>query len=89
MTWDPFQQPEELEATARLALEQQQQEQDELRYLQRATFNTPAGQALIRAWQRELQAPAYRPGDTLDAVALREGRRDLMREIIQATERKD
>ena len=54
--------------------------------LARAVFHTPAGQALLREWRAELQAPAYRPGETLDQVAHIEGRRDLMREIIRQTE---
>lgn len=55
------------------------------RQLLRATFSTPAGEALLAFWkERLLTVPSYAPGMPLDEVAHLEGEKKLVREILQA-----
>ncbi|MBR0651349.1 hypothetical protein GXW78_16875 [Roseomonas terrae] len=49
-----------------------------------AALSHPAGRAWLNAMLAEAYArPSYAPGDTFDAVAYREGRTAVLREIAQ------
>jgi hypothetical protein len=61
-----------------------QREIDEHMALIRATFATPAGQALLAVWRRRAERPSYRLGETLEVVAWREGQKEFLREIDAA-----
>lgn len=79
--WDPFG-PRRAEAARRQQAELAEQRRARLADTA-AVFGTPHGRAwLERRAQAELAAPSYQPGDTFELVSWREGRKALLRELL-------
>lgn len=83
-TWDPFQGPPPPQASPDGARQQQ------LAELARATFDTPAGHAFLRALAADLAAqPSYQPGMAFDQVAYLEGQKFLLRRMQALRDQKE
>jgi len=55
----------------------------EIALLHAKVFNTDAGQQLLQLWVRNLWAnPIVRPGDDAFAQGIREGRADVVRQVL-------
>jgi hypothetical protein len=81
-SWDPFMPPPELAAQALAANRARQQKHDDARALTRATFASGPGAAWLAMMLAEEGARAsYKPGDSFDQVAWREGRKSWLRDI--------
>jgi hypothetical protein len=80
--WDPFMRPGPMAAiTTRLP-----PERDSEREATRQLFGGGAGAAWLRARiQREESQPSYLPGVSFDQVAYAEGRKAMLREILNDT----
>jgi len=75
--WNPF-----TDSLPRSASDPQAARQlEDKRQLARVTFSTPAGRRFLELLRQEEDRPSYQPGDTFDAVAFREGRKSVLRDI--------
>lgn len=79
---------ESLDLSGDRSREQNAEIANEIASMYYQTFSTDAGQRVLEMMvQTFLTRPAARPGDDVLAVGIREGRADVVRQILQEMER--